>query len=57
MTFELDLTGRRALVTGAGQGVGRSVVLGLAAAFDGISMQERYYLRPRMSPTVPCPDC
>lgn len=32
-------------------------VLGLAAAFDGISMQERYYLRPRMSPTVPCPDC
>lgn len=32
-------------------------VLGLAAAFDGISMSETYYLRPRMSPTVPCPDC
>ncbi|MEX0953839.1 MAG: TadE/TadG family type IV pilus assembly protein [Rhizobiaceae bacterium] len=32
-------------------------VLGLAAAFDGISMAERYYLRPRMSATVPCGDC
>lgn len=32
-------------------------VLGLAAAFDGISMGERYYLRPRMSETVPCGDC
>lgn len=32
-------------------------VLGLAAAFDGISMAERYYLRPRMSETVPCGDC
>jgi Flp pilus assembly protein TadG len=32
-------------------------VLGLAAAFDGISMGERYYLRPRMSETVPCSDC
>jgi Flp pilus assembly protein TadG len=32
-------------------------VLGLAAAFDGISMSERYYLRPRMSETVPCSDC
>lgn len=32
-------------------------VLGLAAAFDGISMSERYYLRPRMSQTVPCSDC
>lgn len=32
-------------------------VLGLSAAFDGISMKERYYLRPRMSETVPCGDC
>lgn len=32
-------------------------VLGLAAAFDGISMSETYYLRPRMSPSVPCSDC
>lgn len=36
---------------------GQKQVLGLAAAFDGISMKERYYLRPRMSPTVPCSDC
>ena len=31
--------------------------LGLAAAFDGISMKETYYLRPRMSTTIPCTDC
>ena len=31
--------------------------LGLAAAFDGISMAETYYLRPRMSTTIPCLDC
>lgn len=31
--------------------------LGLAAAFDGIAMGERYYLRPRMSHTIPCDDC
>ncbi len=31
--------------------------LGLTAAFDGISMEETYYLRPRMSTTVPCSDC
>ena len=31
--------------------------LGLAAAFDSISMAETYYLRPRMSTTIPCLDC
>ncbi|MGD9913980.1 MAG: TadE/TadG family type IV pilus assembly protein [Rhizobiaceae bacterium] len=31
--------------------------LGLAAAFDGISMKENYYLRPRQSMTIPCTDC
>jgi Flp pilus assembly protein TadG len=31
--------------------------LGLASAFDGISMHETYYLRPRMSTTIPCDDC
>jgi len=32
VAYELDLSGRRALVTGAGQGVGRGIALGLAAA-------------------------
>jgi Flp pilus assembly protein TadG len=31
--------------------------LGLTAAFDGISMRETYYLRPRQSTTVECTDC
>lgn len=31
--------------------------LGLAAAFDSISMGEDYYLRPRMSQKVTCIDC
>lgn len=31
--------------------------LGLAAAFDSISMHETYYLRPRISSTIPCADC
>jgi NAD(P)-dependent dehydrogenase (short-subunit alcohol dehydrogenase family) len=32
VTLELDLTGRRALVTGGGQGVGRGIALGFGAA-------------------------
>lgn len=32
-------------------------VLGLAAAFDGISMGGTYYLRPRMGQTIPCTGC
>jgi Flp pilus assembly protein TadG len=31
--------------------------LGLAGAFDNISMKETYYLRPRMSARVTCTDC
>lgn len=31
--------------------------LGLAGAFTHISMGETYYLRPRMSPDIPCGDC
>jgi Flp pilus assembly protein TadG len=31
--------------------------LGLTAAFDDISMSETYYLRPRISTTIPCSDC
>jgi Flp pilus assembly protein TadG len=31
--------------------------LGLTAAFDGISMKETYYLRPRMTQSISCTDC
>lgn len=31
--------------------------LGIASAFDDIQMQKYYYLRPRMSTTIPCSDC
>lgn len=36
---------------------GEKEALGLAAAFDSISMHESYYLRPRLSATIPCNDC
>ena len=42
------------VITWAAEG---KAVLGLAAAFDGISMSETYHLRPRMSPTIPCTGC
>ena len=31
--------------------------LGLTSAFNQITMDEIYYLRPRRSPTIPCADC
>jgi len=31
--------------------------LGLTSAFDGISMKQTYYLRPRRSTSIPCFDC
>jgi len=31
--------------------------LGLTSAFDGISMKQTYYLRPRRSTSIPCADC
>ena len=31
--------------------------LGLAASFADIPMNEKYYLRPRISQTIPCSDC
>ncbi len=30
---------------------------GMTSAFDNISMDETYHLRPRMSVTIPCTDC
>lgn len=36
---------------------GQKQALGLLAAFDGIPMNEVYYLRPRMSQTITCSDC
>lgn len=36
---------------------GDKPTLGLAAAFDNISMAETYYLRPRMSQQITCGDC
>ncbi|HTV70053.1 MAG TPA: TadE/TadG family type IV pilus assembly protein [Rhizobiaceae bacterium] len=38
-------------------GTQQKKVLGLTAAFDGISMAETYYLRPRMSASIPCSNC
>jgi len=35
----------------------QKTTLGLTSAFDGIPMKETYYLRPRMSTSIPCSDC
>jgi Flp pilus assembly protein TadG len=44
----------RPVITWTAQGKG---MLGLAAAFDSLSMGETYYLRPRMTTTITCSDC
>jgi Flp pilus assembly protein TadG len=35
----------------------QKTTLGLTSAFSNIDMHEQYYLRPRMSNTIPCPTC
>jgi Flp pilus assembly protein TadG len=50
---ESDLAYKPIIAWAAGQ----KEALGIASAFDGISMHETYYLRPRMSTTIPCADC
>src|SRR5579862_218358 len=49
MPLALDLTGHRALVTGAGQGVGRGIVLGLAEAGAEVVVND---LRPERAEAV-----
>ncbi|MBZ9678040.1 TadE/TadG family type IV pilus assembly protein [Mesorhizobium sp. ES1-1] len=46
--------GYRPVITWA---AGSQQSLGLTSAFNSISMDETYYLRPRRSLTIPCGDC
>ena len=50
---EADLSYKPVITWAASQ----KTSLGLTAAFDNIPMSETYYLRPRMSQTIPCSDC
>lgn len=50
---ESELSYRPVITWSASQ----KTALGLASAFDGIDMSKAYYLRPRMSNTIPCDDC
>jgi Flp pilus assembly protein TadG len=38
-------------------GDGQKTALGLGGLFDDIKMKETYFLRPRMSTTIPCTSC
>lgn len=51
VTSELDY---RPVITWAAE---NKASLGLAAAFDRISMEETYYLRPRMTDKIDCKGC
>lgn len=50
---ESELSYRPVITWSASQ----KTALGLASAFDGIEMGKAYFLRPRMSNTIPCDDC
>jgi Flp pilus assembly protein TadG len=56
-TFYIRVSGRldyRPVITWTAE---QKASLGIMAAFDQISMNEVYYLRPRMSPTITCNTC